>query len=453
MFKIVFFLLMSLFLLFVSERTYSQKEKYNQVIDSITYKLYLKNDLDKLKEITYNAIDEGIDFYYLRMRIGILEYLGEKYFSAINNFKKALYFKSRDMIAMEYLFYAYLYTGRKSDAELIYESFTDSLKNKIKYKIPGLFERVQSEIGFAYNGNYDNFTNSDINAEDDVYGEQKLLKKYTYANFGLFHNINSRIKFFQNFTTFAYDYNYQIQDFMNVKKDFNIHSMQYDYYLNAYLNLGDGYDVSAGFRYMYVNFENIRYYYNSVNPEYRNVKNHLNNYVGVINLGKYVDNLRLDISFSFSNINMEHQIQNRGAVTFYPKSNLDIYFYTELILHSSKPDSNKSLSNFSSNLIFNEKVGFSLSEKFFVEGFFTYGNIRNYNKDLAYTVYNNVENIKRIFGLSLTYFTGQKTQIYLLYQNFLSEHKILTYKSDLTNYIQNQNIFYNYIIGGFKWNI
>ncbi len=109
----------------------AQQENYNATVDAKTYDYFIKSDWKNLRETGYSAINSGIDFYYLRLRMGISYYNAENYMSAIPHFEKALYFRNKDTLTLEYLYYSYLFSGLQSDANLTAEKFPVRLKEKV----------------------------------------------------------------------------------------------------------------------------------------------------------------------------------------------------------------------------------------------------------------------------------------------------------------------------------
>jgi len=99
-------------------------------LDKQTYGLYLDKNWKDLVSLGKKGLDNGFDYFYLRMRIGIAYYELGNYRRAIPHFRKALVFNSKDQYANEYLYYSYLFSGRKADAINLSEKFTPKLKKK-----------------------------------------------------------------------------------------------------------------------------------------------------------------------------------------------------------------------------------------------------------------------------------------------------------------------------------
>lgn len=113
------------------------------LIDRQTYDQYLRNDYKNLRRTSDDAISQGIDFYYLRMRIGILSYNRQRYRHAFRHFTKAIEFNSWDTISREYIYYSYLFAGRYGDANLFLSSIPNDKKNyMLKHLKPSILSNT-----------------------------------------------------------------------------------------------------------------------------------------------------------------------------------------------------------------------------------------------------------------------------------------------------------------------
>lgn len=95
-----------------------------------TYRQYEEKAWSNLLKTGRQALKMGYDFYYMRMRMGIAAYERKNYHRAIYHFNKALVYSENDPVALEYLYYANLFSGRKQAAESLKERMTDPLLQK-----------------------------------------------------------------------------------------------------------------------------------------------------------------------------------------------------------------------------------------------------------------------------------------------------------------------------------
>lgn len=98
-------------------------------LDKRSYEYYMNSDYRNLRRTADTMIKAGIDYYYLRMRLGIVAFKEQQYSVASGNFTNALRFNSSDTISREYIYNCFIFSGRKADAKLYLESLTDEEKN------------------------------------------------------------------------------------------------------------------------------------------------------------------------------------------------------------------------------------------------------------------------------------------------------------------------------------
>ncbi len=121
-------------------------------IDKNTYDLYMDSSWKELINAGESALEQGVDYYYLRMRIGIAAYELEDYSKAIRHFRKALEFNSADVTAMEYLYFSYIFYGRVMEAHLLAQSFSRELRREFSYAARGAVRSfsLSSTAGFIH---------------------------------------------------------------------------------------------------------------------------------------------------------------------------------------------------------------------------------------------------------------------------------------------------------------
>jgi hypothetical protein len=58
-------------------------------VDILTWRYFLEKRWDSLLLTGNNALESGIDFYYLRVRMGVASFETERYYPAVRHLKKA----------------------------------------------------------------------------------------------------------------------------------------------------------------------------------------------------------------------------------------------------------------------------------------------------------------------------------------------------------------------------
>ncbi len=131
MYRLVF--VISLIFL-IAPGTVAQEGRGVSWYDKATYDAYLKGDWNGVIKTGKEALKQGIDFYYLRMRLGIAFFSKKDYHKAIPQFRGALRFNPAEPVVLEYLYWCYLYTGREEDRQALIQSLPLRLREKLNIK-------------------------------------------------------------------------------------------------------------------------------------------------------------------------------------------------------------------------------------------------------------------------------------------------------------------------------
>jgi hypothetical protein len=184
--------LILIILFFCVTAVYGQNLTFIQV-DTTTYNQYLRGDWKALTTTGREALDAGIDYYYLQMRMAYAWFSMGRYRQAITYYKNALSHNSGDPIANEYLYYAYKYSGRDNDALLQTASLTEGQKEEMG---------INDSISFVSFGlNYAGLTSNGMRimdrivegADPQVSGIQKATHNLNFAEIGLSHRLGKAV--------------------------------------------------------------------------------------------------------------------------------------------------------------------------------------------------------------------------------------------------------------------
>lgn len=185
-------LIITAFLLAFSLKLSSQSDF--KTLDKQSYDYFKKGDFKNLKKTADTLLSNGMDYYYLRMRLGVLAYNKQLYSSASIDFAKAIEFNSLDTVSRELIYNAYLYSGRKADADLYLESIPLKKRNNTLNKTVkpvssefyvsssvGVYDEVLYETNSLY---YEAIKNSmSVNAGFETYFLNRFKGTIAYTNF------------------------------------------------------------------------------------------------------------------------------------------------------------------------------------------------------------------------------------------------------------------------------
>ncbi len=94
--------------------------------DQTTYAFYQDSSWQELARVGRQALREGFDYYYLRMRLGLAKMRTAHFQGAIPHFRRALAHNPSSTLAREYLVYALGQSGRRAQARAYFDSDTGS---------------------------------------------------------------------------------------------------------------------------------------------------------------------------------------------------------------------------------------------------------------------------------------------------------------------------------------
>ena len=185
-----------IFLLTGIAATANAQEMNYTYADSLSYQLYLRNASDSLEQLTNSAGKNGIDFYYLQLRTGVLFYNKRMYQKAEKYFEQCLTFDSSDPVALEYLYYCYIYNGKPLQAENLAGNFPSSLKTKLNIRSIKLIETICLEGGGLIPAHAADPT--DLKGSSHIYGDYDKSNCFYTSKMGIVSKLSPRIKLYNS---------------------------------------------------------------------------------------------------------------------------------------------------------------------------------------------------------------------------------------------------------------
>jgi len=448
--------LIILFILIITSSFAQNPNEDFQSVDKSTYLLYTQKNWDSLIQIGNQALKSGVDYFYLRERIGIAYYENGNYLKAIKHFEQALNFNESDGTTQEYLYYSYIYSNRKNEAGVLSTKFNASLEEKLNTQKNNVFEKVYLETGPTFSNNikqnqiqrprFNNNTSLGQDLNDDKY--------YVHAGFEV--NISKRISAYLGYSFLTISKLKQIlfpgifpPGNQNLGPFYNdeYKLFQNEFYGNLKFYLGSGFSLSLAYHFINVNYSTI---YPDVQPDYVlfdhviYLNTSFNNHVVSLSINKRVSLFDFGITTSWSNLNYKNQYQVGGIFTWFPNGNLNLYTTSSLVSACAWEEKKN-------RLVFDQLIGGKVAKKLWIEGYVTLGEMVNYNEKNAFVVHNSGDKIKFRTGLNFIVLLSEKIElsvryIYLQEEGYRSVDSIEDSQNTTTINYQN-----NTIIGGLKW--
>jgi hypothetical protein len=293
------------------------------------------------------------------MRMGITAFNNQKYAESAPNFYKALEFNSFDTISADYLYYTYLYSGRKKDAVL----FPGTISPELKTTVLRLAENGLDYQIFA--GSSVTSFNQEAALSTSLYRESLQSTYSFYAGFetGFKKKYTMSIALTSFTKTGRFNsYEYQSGD------DFSFTQAQIYGKLSA--TLFPGWEASVfGSSAIYITLQST----NEIIKE----KN-----IGA-GISKNWWKIRTGGAFSISNFSNSKQFREEAYITWLPQGNLNLYLTTGGMFQYDI--------NWGSSFQLDQEIGYKISKFLWGETGFIMGNSFLYTRNQGYTMNNSFQ--------------------------------------------------------------
>ncbi|MFC2129720.1 hypothetical protein ACFLQX_02945, partial [Bacteroidota bacterium] len=305
-----------------------------RVVDTTTYQQYLRGDWKELIQSGDEALDQGINYYYLQIRIAYAHFMRQEYRTAMKYYNNALEFNSKDHVANEFLYYCYLYSGRSNDALLQTKYLTTAQKKAMN--IADSANIVSLGIKYSYaSSNAETIQDAIVN-DLTVFenGIQKTINNFHLPKLDLSHKIgkhlviNHSLSYLQK-NEFSYALNSGF--FLSPEQIMS----QVEYGLSLEITPAKGWLIRPGFNYL--NMKVPLFEFSNYGPStgrdrpvfsYANITNRIFSFL----VSKEFRYFNVGLSYANNNFNMLQTHQAGIHSSIYPLANLNLYYSFDLYL-------------------------------------------------------------------------------------------------------------------------
>ena len=412
------------------------------VAEQKSMQLYFNQDWKQLIKYGEKAISEGYDYFYIRMRVGIAYFEQKKYIKAIQHFEKAVQFNS-DTLALEYLYYSYVFSGRANEARALSTYFPSTLTNKIRPSNK-LIEGAYAECGIGLSNLNNVYKTIDIDGQFNIYGESTITKNMQYWHIGTSHQLGNKWSLYQGYSNIGIDFLRDIK--INDKDTLDAYQLiQRDYYISA-TGIYKRVSISPAFHFINVGFGKLNAGYDSFQNKYIFTKKDTSfiNYATSIVLSKSIGIFTYNLYTGYSKLNSYNQLQAGISVAYFPFANTNFYG-SSMLVYLNENNTNR--------IIAGQKLGIKLLSKVWAEGGITYGNLQNYTENNAFVVFNTGDKILYKYGFAIISPAFNHLELSLRYDCFNRENTYSRMNNTYT--IEPVSIIYKTqtIVGGLKWTL
>lgn len=405
---------------------YAQTTRSLPEVERLTYELYQQKNWDGLIAEGNKALNQGMDYYYLRVRLGIAYYEKQNYHLASKHFDKALEMNDAEDYVKEYLYYAYLFSGRQADAKVLASSFPYSLRTKTNTDRWSFVEGI--DLAYNYTGMtettiLDNFT-SDVPLDRD--GAQFIPRQHHYFFLGLQHHLSPRLSFYHGYSNLQVSHLRYIQASNEAVTESDFPSTLHQYYAAANLLVAKGLTLSGGIHFINSSYETITQVVSGSpgRPTIRSVATRVNNndLVGFASLYKRFDFITVGASYYRGTVADFIQNQMDVRLILYPIGNLNLYTITT----GSYQNQDYRDGNVINRTIIDQQIGAKVSNWLWAEAYGTFGEMDNFFLKDGLVIFNRMDLVKQRLGGRLIFLPAPKWSLTLDY----------TYMNNQSQFIQ-----------------
>jgi tetratricopeptide (TPR) repeat protein len=380
--------------LFLSSLSALQDPDFKNV-DKRTLDLYLGASWKELIHTGEAAIRQGMDYYYMRMRVGIAAYETKDYSRAVRHFRKALEFNSADDTAREYLFFALNFYGRDLEAGRVAEGFSRSLRERHASRISKGVRSFSLNFTGSFLQDTEIIDDYSISADQQVDGIQSITRNFKLWSGDLVHDAGKNLRLRHALQYIAKSYMSYSQESSETSLLPDARLSQFQYYISGQSHLGRGTILTPAIHYV-----NVRTpYETSVAGRFGRTfvmrqYDYQHDFAASIALEKFAGKFLPGIRTGYSNINDERQIQGSLSIGWFPGGNLNYYSYSEVTRYSVLP------LNDMGKWIISQNLGFRPIHWLWTEFWGSWGEKENFAGSGAFLIYNDLGLIREQYGLN-----------------------------------------------------
>jgi tetratricopeptide (TPR) repeat protein len=391
-------------------------------VDARTYALWQSGDWNGLIAEGRSALRNGIDFYYLRYRLGVAWYEKGNYQLAIRHFNRATDSDFSDITLKEYLYYANLFAGRRIEAAIIADGFPLSLQRKTGTEPGAGIRRLDLFLNLNNGAGNKLVSSHDPGGESAAGGSQSLSGRHGFVSVGLLQKASGRFWLYHAYSGMIKQNNLYLQTpgIPLSREKSTVYLNQY--YLSGTWRAARNLELYTGFHYLNISFPAEQTVFRRGISYSVTTRNFEHDYLFFAGIRRHFTGFTLSYSPQISNLNNSVQYQQDLMAVFYPAGNLNLYFLTTLS-HQNGALPGLSRAN---RLVADQLAGARLIPFLWLEAYVSLGTIHNFTTQSGLVVYNNSDIISQRLGGRALFYPGKKWLLRVDYTRYENESTYIT---------------------------
>ena len=406
---------------------------YKQV-DSTTYALFVNENWRSLIDLGKESKKEGVDFYYLKVRMGIAYFKEGKMLPAIKYLEEAYRLNTFDVVVQDYLYWAYRYGGMLLESDLFYKKMDKELAATISNKLH-FISALDVSVVATENVDYEAMLVENQVSNSETF--RFFPKDYQLFMLGLNHRFSRSTNFYHRLTIMPTSLVIQ-QNSNGTIKNSSFEGTETRYYADATFGLGKRFYLDAYLGLFFGNFDQVDL--TNENPVDQNSTSKYTDMVFGTSISRACYYLRHSLNISVGNLGEFEQFQAGYSLSLYPLGNTVLVPFGSFQYQYET----SSLTN-ESHFVFTG--GVSINTKYAsITGYINSGEMHNYISNNGSVIYNQsaigLNEYGSIFRFYINKFTLKIGYSFMNMQDYYYTEGLVS-----STYTFNQQN----LIGGFTW--
>ncbi len=168
--------------------------------DSVSYALYCTYEYQELIQYGETCLKQKIDFYLLRLRLGIAYYRLANYERAWPHLEVAQKQEPGQPITISYLFWSYTRTHQNDKANALFEKYHQLMDGEL----PGIQRLwvLEAEAGALFTNNEKNYGEVSLQQPEDTYQAADIFTSMQYLRLYGEHRVKKNVRIFAGLNVF-----------------------------------------------------------------------------------------------------------------------------------------------------------------------------------------------------------------------------------------------------------
>lgn len=366
-------------------------------VDRQTHALLMEANWNGLTELGEAALRQGIDFYFLRYRLGIAWYNRQNYHRAVRHLRQAWEQTPGDELLLEYLYYSMVYAGRDFEARHLAHRFSASRRQELRI-YPG--KPVQRLLLAFDTGTQDNDHilsgfSVDPEAAD---GSQFLSRSHRGMQLGLLHPLGRSLSVYHAYTHIQKKhFAYFLSDGIG-SQNAQSHSELNQYYFSVIWRLAADLRLVAGVHYLHIGLPATNVQVPGMEDPVAIPAGSMNDVTGSLSLYRDFPYVTMGLSGHAAGLNNGRQWQGDLMAAVYPLGNQYLYAVSVVSLQYEEGPGGGT----ADRLVFQQRLGLRPTSWLWLEASAGLGEMANFIRYDGALVYNAMDEVTRQLGFRAT---------------------------------------------------